>query len=97
MSKTEKGIVECPINYWSLEPSVATGFNRLKAKIFNLIETTGLTDKQQEAIIGLIKGFANDEYKICIENMRYTAKLGELVDENEDQSILPISSEPLDN
>lgn len=61
-------------HYWGLENDVAGGFNRLKAKLFNLIEAT-VTDKvQQDAVKGLIKGFSNDEYKLCIQNMRETAK-----------------------
>jgi len=84
-------------DYWSLEGDVSNGFNRLKAKIYNLIEATIIEKKQQEAIIGLIKGFANDEYRNCIENMRYSAKCANLIPENEGQSIIPLSAEPLES
>lgn len=83
-------------SYWSLENDVSTGFNRLKAKIYNLIEATITEEQQQKAIKGLIKGFANDEYNICIENMRYSARCANLIPENEGQSIIPLSAEPLE-
>jgi len=80
--------------YWGLENDVAGGFNRLKAKLYNLIEAT-ITDKtQQEAVKGLIKGFSNDEYGLVIKNMRYTAKIAGYI--TGEQSI-PESSEPLEN
>ncbi len=61
-------------NYWRLEHDVARGYNRLKAKLFNLIEASVTDKSQSEAIKGLIRGFANDEYAQCINNMRYTAE-----------------------
>ncbi len=60
-------------NYWRLEHDVASGYNRLKAKLFNLIEASVTDKSQSEAIKGLIRGFANDEYARCIDLMRYTA------------------------
>ena len=82
-------------SYWELENNVSDGFNRLKAKIYNLIEATIIDKKQQEAVIGLIKGLANDEYKLCTSNMRYTAKLIGILKEGEDSCL--DDAEPLEN
>lgn len=88
--------IEVEVNmYWSLENEVANNFNRLKAKIFNLIEAS-LPDKtQQEAMKGLVRGFANDEYKLCLDNMRYCAKEGGLIDG--DGAGVPATAMPLEN
>ena len=40
--------------YWSIEKDVSRGFNRLKAKFFNLIEAT-ITDTSQQEAKGLIR------------------------------------------
>jgi hypothetical protein len=81
--------------YWALENEVASGFNRLKAKLFNLIEATISEEVQQKAVKGLIKGFSNDEYKICIENMRYSARIAGYIEKEEIE--VPQSAEPLEN
>jgi hypothetical protein len=85
-------------SYYELERNVSDGFNRLKGKIYNLIEAT-ITDKeQQKAIVGLIKGFANDEYKLCISNMKYTARLMKILDDELDNSSASLTelAEPLE-
>lgn len=82
--------------YWYLEKTVSNNFNRLKAKIFNLVDAS-ITDKQQAtAVKGLIKGFANDEYRLCIGDMRYTARDAGFID-SEDSTIPEIGAEPLEN
>ena len=83
-------------NYWHLEGYVGGGFNRFKAKLYNLIEASVTDKKQCEAVKGLIKGFANDEYINCIENMRYEARQQKLIPEEVSQSIPPMSAEPLE-
>ena len=78
--------------YWYLEKTVSNNFNRLKAKIYNLIEASIVDKKQQDAVKGLVKGFANDEYSLCIQDMRYTAEnAGYIKDVH-----YPIPSEPLE-
>lgn len=72
MSKTTE---EVKVNkYWILENDVARSFNRLKGKLFNLVEASVLDKTAQEAVKGLMKGFANDEYNRCIDMMRDTAE-----------------------
>lgn len=83
------------VGYWESERIVAWAFNRLKAKLYNLIEASVVDKKQQEAIKGLIKGFSNDEYKVCIREMRYWGREAKILGEGEDGSI--DISEPLEN
>jgi hypothetical protein len=82
--------------YWYLEKTVSNNFNRLKAKVFNLIDAS-ITDKQQAtAVKGLIKGFANDEYRLCISDMRYTARNAEYI-ASEDSNVPDLGGDPLEN
>jgi len=90
-----EGVSGC--TYWRLEGDVSNGFNRMKAKVFNLIEAV-ITDKEQaKALKGLVKGFANDEYGIVIENMRYDARQMKLIPDGAESNILPLGSEPLEH
>lgn len=78
ITPNEKGEMKVPSYYW-VENKVAHSFNRLKAKVFNLIEAS-VTDKiQQEALKGLIKGFANEEYHKCLVSMREEAVLADII------------------
>jgi hypothetical protein len=81
-------------HYWSLEHTVSRSFNRLKAKLFSLIEASSDSSEQVDALKNLVRGFANDEYRLCIEDMRAMAKVAKFIPEN-DQS-LPIAAEPLE-
>src|SRR3990167_5101645 len=83
--------------YWWIESVVGGSFNRLKAKCFNLIEASVVDKSQQEALKGLIKGFANDEYQSCLEDMRYEAKQAKIIDEKADSIIPPIGVYSLEN
>lgn len=89
----EKETVEIN-HYWALEQSVSWGFNRLKAKLFNLVEASVVDKGQVEALKGLIKGFANDEYKNVVEELRMTAIGMKLLDAKE--PFLPQTAEPLE-
>ena len=56
-----------------------------------------ISDKQQvEALKGLIKGFANDEYHNACENMRYHARMAGWIDDGEDSNIAPLPAQPLE-
>lgn len=81
--------------YWALEHNVARSFNRLKAKIYNLVEASVSDKTQQEALKGLVKGFANDEYRLCVDEMRFIAMEMKLIDE-EDRK-LPAPAQPLES
>lgn len=94
MSKENTALVGT--SYWELERVVAWSFNRLKGKIYNLVEASINDQNQQKALKGLIKGFANDEYKLCTSEMRYCGRMLNLLSEGEDTEV-PQSAEPLEN
>lgn len=81
-------------SYWDIEDEVATSFNRLKAKMYNLIEASVIDKSQQEALKGLIKGFANDEYRTCIKNTIGIAKQAGFIDEGTGRCVF---AEPLES
>jgi hypothetical protein len=84
MSQKENLVpVGVSFSYWGLEGIVSNNFNRFKAKLFNLIEAT-IPDKiQAEATKGLIKGFANDEYKNTVSDMRFHAEMAGWIKKDE--------------
>lgn len=86
---------DCSADYWQLEIVVSTSFNRLKGKILNLIEASIPDKVQQEALKGLIKGFANDEYRNCQTDMQYYATLMKLIEKGETDE-MPKTACPLD-
>ena len=93
-----KGEPKICITYWHIESRVSNGFNRLKAKLYNLVEASVVDQKQADAMKGLIKGFANDEFMSCIRDMRSDAIDMELI--NDPEGIMMskiISAEPLEN
>jgi hypothetical protein len=64
--KYRQEIKDCPViegNVYEFHDIVSVQLNQLKAKLFNLIEATSTDAKQQEALKGLVKGFANTAYK----------------------------------
>ncbi len=83
-----------PVSYWESERIVAWSFNRLKAKLYNLVEGSVEKDKK-DALKALVKGFANDEYKMCIREMRYWGRSAKILDEGSDSSLE--IAEPLEN
>ena len=85
-----------PNNYWEFERIVAWSFNRLKGKIYNLIEASVESEDRQKAVKGLIKGFSNDEYKLCVEEMKWHGVKCQLLKEEEMHGV-PQSAEPLEN
>lgn len=82
--------------YWLLENEVSHGLNRMKAKIYNLIEASIPDTKQQEALKGLIRGFANDEYGIMVSNLRHISREIGFLEEGDDSEIPPMPAFPLE-
>lgn len=56
-------------NVFEYHDIVSAQFNQLKAKIFNVIEGSALTEKQGDAIKGLIKGFCNEHFKNTVGDL----------------------------
>lgn len=84
-------------SYFKLEGVVSNSFNRLKGKMLNLVEAI-ITDNQQcDAVKGLIKGFANDEYANCANDMRWIARDIELLSKDESEDFPQMSANPLDS
>lgn len=84
--------------YWAIESTVSDSFNRVKAKLYNLVEASALNAEQSKATKGLIKGFLNDEYRTCVENLRFDAKNAGLIDDVTDgETLIPMGAEPLEN
>jgi hypothetical protein len=85
MSQQKENIVPVGVSfsYWGLENVVSNNFNRLKGKIFNLIEATIPDKTQAEAMKGLIKGFANDEFRSTVTDMRFHAEMAGLIKKDE--------------
>jgi len=78
---------------WEFETIISTEFNRLKAKLFNLAETTIKEETQLKAFKGLVKDFCNEEYIQTILQMRtFMIDMGHVLEES-----FPITSEPLEN
>jgi hypothetical protein len=84
------------VTYWELEESVSRYFNRLKGKIYNVIEASVPDKTQQNALKGLVKGFANDEWRYNVQDMRLYARRLKLLGEGEDCSVDMLSAEPLE-
>lgn len=96
MSEKIKGQVEYN-QYWLLEHDVSRGFNILKGKLFNLAESVITEQKQLEAFKGLIKDFANDSYRLVVEDLRHDAvELGLLSKEEMDSAGSITPSYPLE-
>jgi hypothetical protein len=90
----EKQTVEVN-EYWCLEADVSRGFNILKAKLYNLIEATIKEEKQQQAVKGLIKDFANDSYRLVIRDMRFDAINAKMIEK--ESAEVPETTYPLEN
>lgn len=95
MSKEIKKEYPAPSGYWEFERITAWSFNRLKGKLYNLIESTATNATQEKAMKGLVKGFANDEYKLCVEEMKFNAIALKII--SEEDTKFPQSAEPLEN
>lgn len=77
-----------------IESNFSNSMNKLKGKIFNLVDVLNLEKEQKKSFIDLIKGFANDEYHTFVGNLRYEAMNKGLIEDMND--VPPIIAEPLD-
>jgi len=58
-------------NIYLYKHLISSRFNQLKAKLFNLAETSAMNETQLKAMKGLIKDFCNDQYRCTIGDMNY--------------------------
>jgi hypothetical protein len=56
-------------NIYEFYDIVGAQYNQLKGKLYNMIESVGLTDKQERAVKGLIKDFCNAKYKYTVQDL----------------------------
>lgn len=71
---------------------VSDQYNKLKAQLYNLVESSVTDEKQREAMKGLIKGFCNEAYRETEKSIEYL--FGEMGFKMEKT---PIPSQPLEN
>lgn len=83
--------------YFHIEQNVSDSFNKLKGELFNLIEATIVDEKQADAIKGLIRGFANNAYSSCANNMRDVALNAKYINKEEFDDFPPMSVNPLNS
>ena len=56
-------------NVYEFYDIVGAQFHQLKGKLFNLVESVGMSATQEKAVKGLIKDFCNSKYKNTIEDL----------------------------
>lgn len=64
----------CPMicgSIYEYHDIVGVQFNRLKGKLFNLIEASTIDEKQRIAMKGLVKDFCNSQYNNVIGDLEY--------------------------
>ena len=56
-------------NNWAFQPILNQHFNRLRARLLNLAETSTRDKQQAEAMKGLVKDFVNEAYFAAIREI----------------------------
>lgn len=56
-------------NNWAFQPILNQHFNRLRARLLNLAETSTRDKQQAEAMKGLIKDFVNEAFFPCMREI----------------------------
>lgn len=67
-------------------------FNKLKARLFNLAESSTATKEQSEAMKGLIKDFTNEAYYGSLDKMNHFLNFFKVLDEKEGGSVPPLEA-----
>ena len=69
-------------NIYLYKNLISSRFNQLKAKLFNLVETSTTSEIQAKAMKGLIKDFCNEQYRCTIGDMNFFVRdLGFVIEE----------------
>jgi hypothetical protein len=78
----DKGDIGYAGNIYLFANLLSSRFNQLKAKLFNLAETSATNETQLKAMKGLIKDFCNEQYKCSISDMSYQLRqMGFIIEE----------------
>ncbi len=95
MSKNREGKV---INKWEFYDIISSHFNQLKGKLYNVIEASVSDKTQQEALKGLIKGFANQHYKNAVDDIEnWLRRIGVDLEVDLEKGWTPHVAEPLES
>jgi len=72
-------------NNWAFQPILNQHFNRLRARLLNLAETSTRDRQQSEAMKGLIKDFVNEAYFPACREIEAFLRDKKVISEGEDQ------------
>ena len=72
-------------NNWAFQPILNQHFNRLRARLLNLAETSTRDKTQAEAMKGLVKDFVNTAYYDSIRDVEDFLRDKKVISESEGQ------------
>ena len=72
-------------NNWAFQPILNQHFNRLRARMLNLAETSTRDKQQSEAMKGLMKDFINEAYFAACRDILDFLRDKKVIAEGEDQ------------
>jgi len=82
------------VSPWNFNGILSDNLNRLKGKLYNLIESSISNEQQCNAVKGLIKDFCNSTYKTSYADMKFLMERLDLLNDSDDT---PMTAEPLEN
>lgn len=72
-------------NNWAFEPILHQHFNRLRARLMNLAESSTRDRQQSDAMKGLMKDFVNEAYFPALRDIQAFLRDKGVIPEGEDQ------------
>lgn len=79
-------------NNWAFEPILHQHFNRLRARLMNLAESSTRDRQQSDAMKGLMKDFVNEAYFPALRDMQSFLRDKGVISEREDHAVRSQSS-----
>jgi len=77
---------------YEFEGITSAQFNQLKGKLYNLVESSVIDEKQRNAMKGLVKDFCNEKYRNTIGDLKdWVKRMGFKIED------YPEGKEPLEN
>lgn len=76
-------------NNWAFQYILREQYDRLKARLLNLVESGSRSDEQCKALKGLVKDFTNQAYYDSLRNMENYLRYFKVIAEGEGQSDYP--------
>lgn len=85
-------------NVWEFYDIISTHLNRLKGKLYNVIEASSDNKERCEAQKGLIKGFCNEAYKTLVDDIEsFLRRTGMELECDIEGGFPPHSANPLES